>query len=246
MKMNSLPQPLQKFIGYRSARFAANVDRNERIGSLLAGAALAGAALFRSGSQRWLLLGAGAGLLLRGVTGHCPLYQQLGVNHCDHRERDGVPGNDGVRIEHTVEVFCPAADLYQFWRQVDQLPRILRHVESVEAIDEWHSHWVARGPLGPALEWDAEIINERENQLIAWQSVHGASLKNAGSVRFEPVNDEVTRMKVCLELLPVGGTAVLALARLFGTDPQRELEADLERFKDFAERELTPSSQSLS
>lgn len=244
--MNSISHSLQSLIGNRLRRFHANVGPVERTGSLVAGSALIAASLFRPSSQRWVLFGAGAALLIRGATGHCLLYQGLGIDHCDRRQRDGVPGNDGVRIEHTVEVHCPAADLYQFWRRVDQLPRILRHVESVEAIDEWHSHWVARGPLGPALEWDAEIINERENQLIAWQSVHGADLKNAGSVRFEPVSEEVTRMKVCLELQPVGGMAALTLARLFGTDPQHELEADLERFKDFAERELTPSSQSLN
>ena len=246
MEMNSISQTLQTLIGNRFRRFHPNVGGRERLGSLLAGTALVATALFRPGSQRPLLLGVGTALILRAASGHCSLYQALGIDRCDRRSRDGVPGNDGVRIEHTVEVVCPAADLYQFWRRVEQLPRILRHVESVEPMDEWHSHWVARGPLGPALEWDAEIINEHENQLIAWQSVHGADLKNAGSVRFEPINEEVTRMKVCLELLPVGGMAALALGRLFGTDPQRELEADLERFKDFAERELIPSSQSLN
>jgi len=244
--MNSMSQLLQSSIGNQLRRFPANVGPKERAGALLAGSALIAVALIRPSTQRWALLGVGAMLLVRGAAGRCVLYRALGINHCDLRHRDGVPGNEGVRIEHTVDVYCPAAELFQFWRQVDQLPRILRHVESVEAVDEWHSHWVARGPLGPALEWDAEIINERENQLIAWQSVHGADLKNAGSVRFEPLDEEITRMKVCLELQPVGGTAALTLARLFGTDPQRELESDLERFKDFAERELTPSSQSLS
>jgi uncharacterized membrane protein len=151
-----------------------------------------------------------------------------------------------LKIEYAVEVQCPAPELYQFWRNIEQLPRILRHVESVEPLDAWHSHWVARGPLGPALEWDAEIINEHENELIAWQSVHGAHLQNAGSVRFESLSETATYVKVCIELQPLGGAAALALARLFGTDPQRELEEDLERFKDFAERELTPSSHSIN
>jgi uncharacterized membrane protein len=243
--MNSMSQSLSSSIGNRLRRFHANVGPKERMGSLVAGSALIASAFFRPSAQRWMFLGAGAALVIRGATGYSPVYQMLGIDHDDRRQRDGVPGNEGVRIEHTVDIYCPAADLYQFWRRVDQLPRILRHVESVRAVDEWHSHWVARGPLGPALEWDAEIINEHENQLIAWQSVHGADLKNAGSVRFEPLTDELTRMKVCLELQPVGGTAALTLARLFGTDPQWELEVDLERFKDFAERELTPSSQSL-
>jgi uncharacterized membrane protein len=223
-----------------------NLGPKERLASILAGGTLTAAGLMRRGPSRALLLGAGAGFLFRGVTGHCPVYHQLGIDHLDQRQRDGVPGNRGLKIEYAVEVQCPAPELYQFWRNIEQLPRILRHVESVEPLDAWHSHWVARGPLGPPLEWDAEIINEHENELIAWQSVHGADLQNAGSVRFEPLSDTVTYVKVCLELQPVGGTAALALARLFGTDPQRELEEDLERFKDFAERELTPSSQSVN
>ncbi len=239
-------QLVQKSNADRLHRFRQNMDDKERIGSLLTGTALVGVSFFRSGAIRTMMLGLGTGLILRGVTGHCPVYQNLGINRRDQRHRDGVPGNDGVRIEHTVDIHCPAPELYDFWRQVDQLPRILRHVESVQAVDEWHSHWVARGPLGPALEWDAEIINERENELIAWQSVHGASLKNAGSVRFELFGEDLTRVKVCLELQPVGGSAALALFRLFGTDPQRELEEDLERFKDFAERELSPSSHSVN
>ncbi len=217
----------------------------ERVVSLLAGGGLVVAALWRSRFGRWLLLAIGGGLLFRGATGYCPLFHALGVDTRDRRLRDGVPGNMGLRIEHTVDILCPAPELYLFWRALEQLPRILRHVEAVQPTDEWHSHWVARGPVGPALEWDAEIINERENELIAWQSVHGASLKNAGSVRFEPITDVATRVKVCLELQPVGGTAALAVARLFGTDPQRELEHDLERFRDFAERELSPSSHSV-
>lgn len=244
MSVHSLPG--QQLITSRLSRFPMNLNNTERIGSVVAGGALVTAAVFRSGLSRWALLGAGASLLLRGVTGRCFLYLGLGVDRHDDRLRDGVPGNQGLRIEYAVDVVCPAPELYQFWRSLDQLPRILRHVESVKPVDEWHSHWVARGPLGPALEWDAEIINERENELIAWQSVHGASLKNAGSVRFEPITDSQTRVKVCLELQPVGGAAALAIVRLFGADPQRELEDDLERFKGFAERELSPSSHSLN
>lgn len=241
--MSTTLQPLRKLVGLN--RLQMNLGLTERLGSIVAGGALIGAGLMRRGPARALLVSVGAGFVLRGATGHCTLYRQLGIDHLDRRQRDGVPGNRGLKIEYGVEVRCPAPELYQFWRNIEQLPRILRHVETVEAVDAWHSHWMARGPLGPALEWDAEIINEHENELIAWQSVHGASLQNAGSVRFEPFSDSVTYVKVCIELQPIGGTAALALARLFGTDPQRELKEDLERFKDFAERELTPSSHSV-
>jgi len=243
--MSTTFRSLQKFAGQGLSRIQMNLGLTERLASIMAGGALIGAGIFRQGPLRAALFGTGAGFLLRGATGHCPLYNLLGIDHLDRRQRDGVPGNQGLKIEYGVEVQCPAPELYQFWRAIDQLPRILRHVESVEPLDSWHSHWKARGPLGPALEWDAEIINEHENELIAWQSVHGASLQNAGSVRFEALSDNATYVKVCIELLPVGGAAALALARLFGTDPQRELEEDLERFKDFAERELTPESHSV-
>jgi len=243
--MSTTFQPVRKLVGRSFSRLQMNLGLTERLGSILAGGALITAGLLNRRMSRALLLGAGAGFLVRGATGHCPLYDRLGIDHLDKRERDGVPGNRGLKIEYAVEVQCPAPELYQFWRNIEQLPRILRHVETVEPVDAWHSHWVARGPLGPALEWDAEIINEHENELIAWQSVHGASLQNAGSVRFEAFSDSATYVKVCIELQPVGGTAAIALARLFGTDPQRELEEDLERFKDFAERELTPSSHSV-
>lgn len=243
--MSTTFRSLQKLAGQGLSQIQMNLGLTERLASIMAGGALIGAGIFRQGPLRTALFGTGAGFLLRGATGHCPLYNLFGVDHLDRRQRDGVPGNRGLKIEYGVEVQCPAPELYQFWRAIDQLPRILRHVESVEPLDSWHSHWKARGPLGPALEWDAEIINEHENELIAWQSVHGASLQNAGSVRFEALSDTETYVKVCIELLPVGGSAALALARLFGTDPQRELEEDLERFKDFAERELTPESHSV-
>jgi len=243
--MSTTFQPLQKLMGRRFGGIERNVGGIERLGSILAGGALIGAGLLRRGVARPFLLGAGSALLFRGASGHCPLYRQFGINQVDRRRRDGVPGNQGLRIEYGLEVQCPAPELYQFWRNIEQLPRILRHVESVEPTDAWHSHWRARGPIGPALEWDAEIINEHENELIAWQSVYGAKLQNAGSVRFEPLSDSATYVKVCIELQPIGGTATLTLARLFGTDPQRELEEDLERFKDFAERELTPESHSV-
>ena len=243
--MSTTFRSLQKLAGQGLSRIQMNLGLMERLASVLAGGALIGAGIFRKNPARALLMGTGAGFLLRGASGHCPLYNLLGIDHLDNRHRDGVPGNQGLKIEYGVEVQCPAAELYQFWRNIEQLPRILRHVESVEPVDAWHSHWKARGPLGPPLEWDAEIINEHEGELIAWQSVHGASLQNAGSVRFEALSDTATYVKVCIELLPIGGAASLALARLFGTDPQRELEEDLERFKDFAERELTPESHSV-
>src|SRR5262245_2896627 len=105
--MNSLSLSLPFSIGSHLRRLHANVGPVERAGSVLAGSALIAAALFRPSAQRWMLFGAGAALVVRGAAGHCLLYRALGIDHCDTRQRDGVPGNEGVRVEYTVDIHCP-------------------------------------------------------------------------------------------------------------------------------------------
>lgn len=157
----------------------------------------------------------------------------------------GVESGHGAKIEHSVDIHCPAQELYLFWGKLDQLSRILRHVETVEQIDGTHSHWVVRGPFGQQFEWDAEIINEREGELISWRSLSGATVPNAGSVRFEDLGNRMTRLNVTMEFDPPAGSLGLTSVELLGASPQQELEEDLIAFKDFAERELTPESRSM-
>src|SRR5258708_2002925 len=129
--MSTTFEPLQKFGGRRFTGKQRNPAPSEPVGSILARGASVAAGMLRRRPSRALLLGAGAGFLFRGAPGHCPLYHQVGINRLDRRQRDGVPGNQGLKIEYAVEVRCPARELYQFWRNLEQLPRILRHVESV-------------------------------------------------------------------------------------------------------------------
>jgi hypothetical protein len=111
-----------------------------------------------------------------------------------------VPGNRGTRVEASVDVDCPAETLFRFWRNLEQLPRVMRNVESVQQGAGKQSHWKVAGPLGQSLEWDAEIVNEHENRLIAWQSLPGATVSNAGSVpqeRLSPNCWAVHRRPIC-------------------------------------------------
>jgi len=216
-----------------------NDSNPERVLSGIIGIGLAAAGLARRGWVRWAFLAVGGSLVLRALTGLRPIYQPLDSDK--RRDRSGVPGNRGTRIEASVEINCDAETLFGFWRNLEQLPRVMRHVESVEEGAGKLSHWKVAGPAGQTLEWDAEIINERQGRLIAWQSLPGASVSNAGSVRFEPTRHGATRVKVALEFDPPAGSVGTAVAGLLGNSPQSDLMGDLQRFKMFAEAELRDS-----
>lgn len=223
-----------------SRDFHMNLADGERMLSGVIGIGLTAAGLARGGLARWTLLLAGGALLRRSLTGRCPLYERLDLDR--RHERSGVPGNRGTRIETSVEIQCPAARLFAFWRDLEHLPRVMRHVKSVEQRGKKRSHWKVSGPAGQTFEWDAEIINEEENRLIAWQSLPGASVSNAGSVRFETAGGGATKVKVALEFDPPAGALGVALAELFGTSAKADLAEDLHRFKEFAEKELRADS----
>ncbi|HYC31071.1 MAG TPA: SRPBCC family protein, partial [Gemmatimonadales bacterium] len=109
------------------------------------------------------------------------------------------------------------------------------HLESVRVMDERRSHWVAKGPAGSRIEWDAEIHNELPNELIAWRSLPGAEVDHAGSVHFEPSAAGGTEVRVILRYDPPGGKAGAAVARLFGEEPSQQVAEDLRRFKQVME-----------
>jgi uncharacterized membrane protein len=123
----------------------------------------------------------------------------------------------------------------------------MSHVKSVSVIDDRTSHWVVTGPAGASLEWDAEIINERENELIAWQSLPGAVIPNAGSVWFEEVSGGGTRLKVAMEVAAPAGELGVMVAGLFGESPEQQLADDLQRFKEEMEGGVSaPSNNGVS
>jgi uncharacterized membrane protein len=238
-------QPFENLPGFHELR--DELDRNmpdgERIGSAFVSASLIPFALRQRGFGRWALLAVSGAFLYRAVTGRCPAYEALDIDR-RHR-RAGVSGNHGFRAESIIEIACRPDDLYRFWRNLSELPRVMRHVESVTETGEF-SHWKVKGPLGKTLEWDAEIINDHPGELIAWQSLPGASVDNAGAVRFEKGKNGTTRLKVAFEFDPPAGPIGAAVAKLLGGSPQRLLDEDLAAFKEFAEREFASASQPMS
>jgi uncharacterized membrane protein len=215
--------------------FAPSDDQRSKEDFLL-GAGFAAAALSHTGAKRWTLALAAGALVGPAISGRRKFYQPraLGNRH-DH---SSVSGNRGKRIEASIEIGCPAKTLFEFWRNLEQIPRVMRHVKSVVPDGGKRSPWKVGGPMGQTFEWDAEIINEEEGRFLAWQSLPGDTVSNAGSVWFEPSNAETTRIKVALGFDLPAGAVGMVVAELFGSAQEADLAEDLQRFKEFAESQL--------
>ena len=232
-----MTQPLAESRELDSVRegLRTNVEFPERVGSMLAGAALVGLALLPRSRARLLLAAGGAALIHRGATGHCHLYERLGINSRQLNDQTGVPGNKGIKVTEQVVIGRPAAEIYRFWRRLENLPQFMEHVKNVEEWDELRSHWKVRGPAGHDVEWTAQIVTDREGELISWESLPGAEVQNAGSVRFERLDDHNTNVKVMLQYQPPAGVLGAAIAKLFGEAPEQQLRDDLGRLKKLLE-----------
>ena len=126
--------------------------------------------------------------------------------------------------------------VYAQWRDFERLPTFMYHLKSVEVTDERRSHWVAKGPAGTTVEWDAEIVEDVPGRRIAWRSTEDASVENSGSVQFQPAPaGQGTEVRVALEYEPPGGALGKVVAKLFGEEPNQQLADDLRRFKQLIE-----------
>lgn len=214
-----------------------NVGETERY---MSGAAAAGLAMLaarqRSGAA-WLLGAASAVLGYRAVTGYCPAYGMAGINTAESDTHEALSGARGVHAEAEITIARPAAELYAFWRRLENLPQVMTHLVSVRKMDERRSRWVAKAPMGSTVEWDAEIINEVPNQVIGWRSLEGSTIVTAGSVNFDELSDAGTRVRVKLQYSPPGGRLGSWIARLFGEEPNIQIREDLEKFREAMERQ---------
>ena len=199
--------------------------------------ALAAYGLKRHSIPGAVLAGVGGVLAWRGATGRCPIYASLGISTANGEDRNvSVPYGRGIRIEESVTVSASPDELYRFWLNLENLPRFMSHLESVKVLDDKHSHWATAGPLGTRAEWDAVIINEIPNELIAWRSVDASQVRNAGSVHFSgAAGNGKTEVKVVLRYDPPAGAIGATIAKLFGEDPAHQVQEDLRAFKRLIE-----------
>ncbi len=215
-----------------------NVGRRERWISAVAAAAVVAYGLRRR-RRRGLLLPIAGALIGRAVSGRCAVNRMLGRNtaldEAPSSRVTSVRRGEGVRVDESIVLNRARGEVYRFWRNLENLPRFMDHLEAVTVLDERRSHWTAKGPAGSRVEWDAEIHNEIPNELIAWRSLQGSEVDNAGSVHFMPTENGDTEVRVVLRYDPPAGKLGAAVARLFGEDPSRQVADDLRRLKQVLE-----------
>lgn len=221
-----------------------NVGSAERFISAAAGGAMLAYGLRRGDTLGVILSVLGGGLALRGTTGHCQIYDAMGVDTSDKSsdttERRSTGKQSGwlsgkVEVKKAVTINKSTSELFQFWRDFENLPQFMNHLESVTNTGDKRSHWKAKAPLGTSVEWDAEVIDERENELIAWRSIEGSDVPNSGIVQFMPTANRGTEVRVSFTYEVPGGYIGSLMAKLFGEEPNQQVDEDLKRFKKLME-----------
>lgn len=206
--------------------------------ALATGALLLGAGVSRRSVIGTCVAVSSAPLLYRGITGRWPNVLN---GHEPTSSRSALHGERGVHVREAIRLEAPIADVYRFWRRLDNLPQFMTHLDRVTDSGGGKSHWVAAGPAGLAVEWDAEIINELENQVLAWRSLPDSEVVTAGSVKFEAARrGRSTQVTVHLQYAPPAGKAGALIASLFGREPSQTIREDLRHFKQLLEAGEVP------
>jgi len=149
---------------------------------------------------------------------------------------NGARGAGAIRVAQSVTINRSPEELYRFWRDFQNLPRFMKHLESVRATGDRRSHWAAKAPAGRTVEWDAEITEDRPNELIAWRSLEGSDVDSVGSVRFERApGGRGAIVRVEMRYSPPAGRVGATVARLLGEGPELRIKDDLRRFKQIME-----------
>jgi uncharacterized membrane protein len=194
----------------------------------------AGCALASYGAKRRDAIGAalgtvGVGMLARGLS-NIEMKRLVGANG----------GRRGIDFQKTININVPAEQVFALWSSYENFPRFMSWVQEVKDLGGGRSHWVVKGPAGVPVEWDAELTEYAPHRLLAWKSVPGAAIANAGVIHFDPNGDGTTRVDIKMTYNPPAGTIGHAVADLLGGDPKRIMDEDLARMKTFLETGQPP------
>ncbi|GGH05284.1 SRPBCC family protein [Mucilaginibacter phyllosphaerae] len=206
-----------------------NLSTAERTISIATGVKLALSGfkgLFKSPFASIIKLGAGGYLLNRGFTGHCDLYARMGRNSTE-------PVNVNIRSSYHIDK--PREEVYAFWRKLDNLPLFMKHLESVEVIDDKRSHWVLKLPTGVAkVSWDAEIVRDEPGYAIGWSSLPDSLIDNAGKVRFQDsIDGNGTLVDIVISYRPPAGGFGGGIAHIINPVFKSMVDSDVRNFKQY-------------
>jgi uncharacterized membrane protein len=221
-----------------------NVGRTERIVSAAAGGALIAYGIKNGGITGTLMSVIGGIMLYRGATGHCHLYDAAGI---DTRGDEPLgtqrsPYNKRIlsgqiHVKKAITIDRPANVVYEFWKNFENFPKFMQHVESVtkNADNTWH--WKVKAPLGTSVEWDARVTSDVENEKIGWRSMDNSDIPSSGVVEFRGTRDDSTEVTVTLIYEAPAGKFGEWAAWALGEEPGLQVSEDLRRFKEMIESE---------
>jgi uncharacterized membrane protein len=204
----------------------------ERMLSAATAAALVAYGLSRRSAFGLVVAAAATPFAYRGLSDRWPFVES--GDEVD--TRSALSGKRGVHVRESIRIERPLPEIYRFWRRFENLPQFMSHLD--EVIDQGNglSHWVAKGPGGVRVAWDAEIINEVENKVIGWRSLPDSDVVTAGSVNFDEVRGgRSTQLSVNLQYSPPAGKFGAVTAMLFGAEPSQTIREDLRRLKQLLE-----------
>lgn len=197
---------------------------------------LLGGALRTSGSRTARVAGAIAAV---GSTTAADVLDSVLLS----RSPDDTASSPTMRVKAAVTIGRSPDDLYQYWRDFENLPDVMTHLQSVELLDEGRSKWTTSAPVG-TVSWEAEIVEDAPGNVIAWRSLPGSRVETTGEVRFKPApRDRGTELHVLLHYHAPGGPLGTAIAKVFGEDPVQQVKDDLRRFKQAMETGQVVRSQ---
>jgi uncharacterized membrane protein len=216
-----------------AGKAAVNIGDNERILSALAGSLLLYATAKKNTVNTLLLLGGGY-LLYRAVSGHCAVRQALGARG-GHRE-EAQAGEIKVRTQLIINK--PRAEVYAFWRRLENLPLFMRHLEHVDELNAKTSAWKLKLPGGTGdIRWEARIVKEEEGKEFSWHSVAGAPIENTGKINFADTPAQGTRVDIMITYRHPEGIISEGMAQLLTQAFRSKVEEDVRRFKEYIENE---------
>jgi uncharacterized membrane protein len=188
------------------------------------GAAMAVGGYARGGVKGIVMFLLGTGMLARAAI---------------NRDIASLARGEAIPVQRTIRIDKPVAEAFAYWRNLENFPLWMSHVQEVRYAGGNTYHWKVDGPGGVPVEWDAELLNVVENREMTWRSLEGSAVRNTGRVRFEE-DEGGTRVHVLIRYEPPGGLVGHAVAKVFGADPASEMDDDLVKLKSLVETGKLP------
>ena len=174
--------------------------------------------------------------IARALESDAPLTAAVGQRDVAHEVAEERGWREAALAARTVTINRPRAELYAFWRDFRNLALFMENIESVTPGDDRRSHWVVKAPAGKTVEWDSVLVEEVENELLAWETVEGSGLRNAGRIEFrDGPPGRGTEVTATIVYEPPGGELGKLVAKLFQKEPKIQARRELRRFKQLME-----------